>query len=454
MAETPLYGAFGDVESQSENQDDNTFGVYQLQTQPIPQGADLRFYGTSKLPTLEFVRAVQTGTKKYDPYNPNDVAFLNDYKNIVQQQGMPEGFMTPDEIAEQALKDTISASAIQVGSTLGKAYADPFIKEGDFVSRGLKSSIGLDTLPSDAVRSMSQLTTKEIGNITDYNEALGKLGSKGSYYLPALANEEVAKATGNLDLYNKLKLARSKNLGTKDNDLFTYRIDDTTTEFKGTDITAQDLDPAIKKGGSFNAKSSDNYESEGFFSTSRVKGNLGDTRYQMAGVGAGLTDFAVNLLQGEDPAKAAKSAIGIGLGTYLGASIGGPIGAIVGGSIGKAITRVICTELYRQNLMTKEDVLIDLEFTKKHLTQQHIDGYHAWAINVVFNMRKGKYVKFWKHIAQRRCNEIKYLMGKADKPDYLGKVYRKIFEPICYIVGYFKKDTDWSILYKGEKNGT
>ena len=45
-------------------------------------------------------------------------------------------------------------------------------------------------------------------------------------------------------------------------------------------------------------------------------------------------------------------------------------------------------------------------------------------------------------------------MGKADKPDYLGKIYRHVFETTCFIVGYFKKQTDWSVLYKGEKNGT
>ena len=64
-------------------------------------------------------------------------------------------------------------------------------------------------------------------------------------------------------------------------------------------------------------------------------------------------------------------------------------------------------------------------------------------------------VKFWHHIAQHRCNEIKYILGKSDKPDYLGKLYRHIFEPICYVIGIFAKKRDISFLWKkGEKHGT
>ena len=43
--------------------------------------------------------------------------------------------------------------------------------------------------------------------------------------------------------------------------------------------------------------------------------------------------------------------------------------------------------------MSAKDVLIDLEFTQKRLTKQHINGYHAWAILVVKGLRKGKFIK-------------------------------------------------------------
>jgi hypothetical protein len=67
---------------------------------------------------------------------------------------------------------------------------------------------------------------------------------------------------------------------------------------------------------------------------------------------------------------------------------------------------------------------------------------------MVKQMRKGKYVDFWKHIVIHRSNEIAYIYGERDKPDYLGKLYRKIFEPVCWTLGLFCKETDWSVLYK------
>jgi len=66
---------------------------------------------------------------------------------------------------------------------------------------------------------------------------------------------------------------------------------------------------------------------------------------------------------------------------------------------------------------------------------------------MVRQMRKGKLVNFWKHVAGHRANEIAYIYGEREKPDYLGKIYRKILEPTCWVVGYFCKKTDWSTLY-------
>ncbi len=63
-------------------------------------------------------------------------------------------------------------------------------------------------------------------------------------------------------------------------------------------------------------------------------------------------------------------------------------------------------------------------------------------------LRKGKMVKFWHHIAQHRSNEIQYIMGVRKKPDYLGKLYRHIFEPICYFIGIFAKKRDYRLMLK------
>jgi len=166
-----------------------------------------------------------------------------------------------------------------------------------------------------------------------------------------------------------------------------------------------------------------------------------------SGVGYGVGRFAGGLLAGEDFKDAAKSGVKSGVGAAVG-SFFGPVGSFIGASIGG---RVICNELQRQGVMSRQNVLLDYRFTRDHLTPQHVNGYHVWAVHVVKQMRKGRGVKLWRHLAQHRANEIAYIYGKRDKPDYLGKIYRKILEPICWSVGFFCAKTDWSVLYKAKE---
>ena len=98
--------------------------------------------------------------------------------------------------------------------------------------------------------------------------------------------------------------------------------------------------------------------------------------------------------------------------------------------------------------MSKEMVLDDYRFTRDFLSPQTVRGYHAWAIPVVRQMRKGRLVRLFKHIGIHRANEIAYIYGKRDKPDYLGKVYRQLLEKSSWIIGLFCEVSDWSILYK------
>ena len=159
--------------------------------------------------------------------------------------------------------------------------------------------------------------------------------------------------------------------------------------------------------------------------------------------------FGLDLIMGKDPVEAAKSAAGVAVGERIGSAVGGPIGGFVGGMIGKLVGgRVICNELHRQGLMARKHIVLDYKFTRDYLTPKHVKGYHAWAIFAVRQMRKGRLVNFWNHIATHRINEIAYIYGKRDNPDYLGKIYRRIFEPACWILGAFSSSSDWSILYK------
>ena len=174
--------------------------------------------------------------------------------------------------------------------------------------------------------------------------------------------------------------------------------------------------------------------------------------------GAAVGNFALQLVAGEDPASAARKAGASALASHTARAIFtpvlGPVGGAIAGFVGGALGgRVICNELHKQGLLTKEQVLMDYKFTRDYLTPTHVNGYHLWAVWVVKQMRKGRMVKFWKHIATHRANEIAYIYGKSEKPDYLGKIYRRIGEPVCWLLGTFKKSTDWSVLYKEKNNG-
>ena len=174
----------------------------------------------------------------------------------------------------------------------------------------------------------------------------------------------------------------------------------------------------------------------------------GQTNFAQAG-GAGLFAAATTLVMTGDVEKAAKTGVGTTIGQSIGTAILPGIGTVVGGIIGGALGgRVICNELNKQGLITRKELINDYKFTRDYLSTKHVNGYHMWALWMVKQMRKGKYVKFWTHVVKHRANEIAYIYGEKDKPDYLGKLYRKIFEPVCWTLGLFCKETDWSVLYK------
>ena len=471
-----MFGAFDNalsLDEDNDKDDDSLFkyGVYQLATQKPDDIQNIqKVYGTSAMPVFEWVKTIQTGERTYNPNNPEDKALLNQYDALTKNTGVPEGFLTPEQIEAELIKDLTRTVGTTVATNVGMALGDPLLDQAGFgttqaIGEGLKSSVGFG-LPDTSVTS---LTNKQ-REILKANDAI---------YDPKIATKEAAELFELGDVYDQ---GTKVDLG---GGLSGFKKLTGTTTGTEPSITGSGFegDPIVfREGSSGGQTTTDNmiagldketaslYESKGGAKatgnvsgseigtrtyTQRVADRFSDSRYQTAAVASAGTDFTLRLLQGEDPMDAATSAADTGVGTFIGGSLGGPVGAVIGATVApKIFGRVICNELCRQNLMTKEDVVLDLKFTQKYLTQQHVNGYHAWAINVVRHLRKGKFIKLWKHIAQHRCNEIKYIMGKADKPDYLGKIYRHVFETTCFIVGYFKKQTDWSVLYKGEKNGT
>ena len=116
--------------------------------------------------------------------------------------------------------------------------------------------------------------------------------------------------------------------------------------------------------------------------------------------------------------------------------------AKAGKSVIKAITggTVICTELYRQNLMSKEDHKLSWDFTINNFSETHINGYWYWAVPTVKLMKKNKLVtKFWNHVMSNRTKDIKWRLNKG-KFNLLGRLYSILIENGSYVIGKIIKD--------------
>ena len=402
-----------------------TYGVFQQQAQTPPNVENLQnVYGTAAMPSFQFVKMIQTGQRTYDPNDTVQKDLLEEYKKITDEKGTPPGMPEADQIIGGVASELGQA----VGRQAGRALVDPYL-EGSAGSKILEGATStFSSLPSQQVQS-------------SISQGLKLQLAKNDFFQPELANQAVAKATGNLDVFNQLSDA-AKSSG----NVLTY---DVTKLPEGVTLKDGVLSGV---GGNISATAITQATPAPDYFTRvgrRLYGTEQAAQNWASAAGGGVVNFGVQLLMGEDPAKAARSAGASAIGTAIGNALLPGIGGVVGGVLGSVVGgRVICNELMKQGLMTREQVLLDYRFTRDYLTTKHVNGYHCWAVWMVKQMRKGRFTKFWKHVAGHRANEIAYIYGKRDKPDYLGKLYRHILEPACWVIGNFKKSTDWSVLYK------
>jgi hypothetical protein len=85
-----------------------------------------------------------------------------------------------------------------------------------------------------------------------------------------------------------------------------------------------------------------------------------------------------------------------------------------------------------------------LRHSEKHLTKAHEVGYHAIFLPLVdYGFKQGDGIthrtvrKILEHIARHRSTDIRADM-RGLKRDNIGRIYRSILEPICYLVGKIK----------------
>lgn len=408
-------GALGSILPDDNTQNNNlqTVPVYQIQpdTPNLQTGQRLQdVYGTSQLPMFNFAKRVQTGEITFDPSD-----------QFHQTQAEALAAIPEPELAAAGIdistKDMITSLAqTAAGAVVGKAgqMAPGFGSSAKFMESLVPAA---ESFLPDVLTGASPSVAKQFG----------------------LQAGEVA-----IPRSEAMKMGKQAFRSTPDADVFA--INEKALNSYNANLDIQGGGPAIQ---SMGKGSPGMFDKGGMFSTAPGGGFAGYTpSFAQMGTSFGL-DLGFSLLSGMKPKQAIKNSLISTAGTVVGTAIGGPIGGFIGGSIAKIFGgRVICNELYRQGLMSKKQVILDYKFTKDYLTPTHVRGYHFYSIYVVKQMRKGRMVNFWKHLATHRANEISYIYGERDKPDYLGKIYRRLLEWPSWLIGAFCPTSDWTILYK------
>ena len=118
-----------------------------------------------------------------------------------------------------------------------------------------------------------------------------------------------------------------------------------------------------------------------------------------------------------------------------------------GGGSSSGGGKIVCTAMNEAYGFGSFRNKIWLTHSAKHLTKAHQVGYHALFLPLI-NLGYKKDYKFVRdcleNIARHRTVDI-YYQNKGSKRDLLGRIYRFVLEPLCYVVGK-------TILFKRGKN--
>jgi hypothetical protein len=133
------------------------------------------------------------------------------------------------------------------------------------------------------------------------------------------------------------------------------------------------------------------------------------------------------------------------LSSYLGAVYGAPV------PIQESSTqetsgggKIICTAMNQAYGFGSFRNAVWLKYSQEKLKKEHEVGYHTLFLPLVkisYKMGNKWYNKavrtVLEHLVKHRTKDI-YQESKGKKRDTLGRIYRNIFEPLCYLVGKIK----------------
>ncbi len=109
-----------------------------------------------------------------------------------------------------------------------------------------------------------------------------------------------------------------------------------------------------------------------------------------------------------------------------------------GGSSGGGGGKIVCTMMNETYGFGSFRNKIWQKYARDNLTKEHETGYHKIFLPLVKSAETNKIVrKILEHIAVHRTIDIR--QESRGKTHMLGRIYRKILEPICYWVGKYAK---------------
>ena len=446
---------------------------------PLEEGGGY-FYGTAATPSQRFIfRKIMTDAEGNPQKLFENFESLDDIeKQFIVESDQRREELTPEEISTlDILKEAGIFTAVEIGKPVAKAGLQAFIEGGDvkdaakgalpFVQSDLEKQAAFSgQFDSNFVYDKSVSDSLVAGDPAKVSamESSGTLkkieGPSGEVaYAVDKRTPEGALAMSNPAPYASSSYANfQRPPGTPYDPKVAATIEDPYAAAVYSGTATESTVPGY-------SKPITGTSTGGFFSKGSFKARY-DTAFTKESLGTNFAvDFAVNLALGQGKPKerivqAAKQSAASTIGGAIGYTVGGPVGAYIGSTVGNIAASggsVICSELYRQKLITKEDYFINLRFTQSHILPKRgydiLHGYWCIGIPAVRLMRRNKTAtKFWKHIFQKRTLDLKWRLGKG-KFNLLGRAYNLIFENTCALVGKFCNEQDYKILYKEKANG-
>lgn len=139
-----------------------------------------------------------------------------------------------------------------------------------------------------------------------------------------------------------------------------------------------------------------------------------------------------------------ESGEGRGMGEYG----EGPSGSNSGS--GGENSKVICTEMVAQGLMTARARQACLIYAHRRLSPSFMDGYHFWAVPYVRLMRRFDWAaRLVAPFVHHRTQEVRYRLGLTRQGSWRGKLICALHDPLCSLWGRWIRPGDYRALYGG-----